>query len=102
MAELLFVGAGLGDEQDLSRRAVAELRRCDALFADAYTSVLAPGAFERLGVEVGVPVVHLDRAAVEEGSAILGALDRGARVGFLVAGDPFAATTHVALRLAAE
>ena len=102
MAELLFVGAGLDDEQDLSRRAIAELRQCDALFVDDYTSVLAPGAFERLGVEIGLPAVRLDRAAVEEGTAILGALDAGRRVGFLVAGDPFAATTHVALRLAAE
>jgi len=102
MAELLFVGAGLGDERDLSRRALDELARCDAVFVEEYTAVLAPGSFERLALELGQPIVRLDRAAVEEPRALIAALDQGRRVALLVVGDPFAATTHVALRLAAE
>jgi diphthine synthase len=102
MAELLFVGAGLGDERDVSLRALEELRGCDRLFAEEYTAVLAPGSFERLAALSGRPLERLDRPAVESGTEVLAALDRGERVGFLVPGDPFAATTHVALRLQAE
>jgi diphthine synthase len=102
VAELRFVGLGLGDEQDLSRRAWGVLARTPRLFADGYTSVWGAGAFERLAAELGRPVVPLDRAAVESAEPILAALDRGEDVALLVVGDPFAATTHVALRLAAE
>ena len=102
MSELLFVGAGLFDELDLSRRAVEALAGCGAIFAEEYTAVLAPGWLERLSATVGHPIEPLDRARVEDGSTVLEALDRHPRVGFVVPGDPFAATTHVALRIAAE
>ncbi len=102
MGELWFVGLGLGDERDLSRRGRDLLGRCDALFAESYTSVLAPGSLERLAAELGRPIVRLPRSEVEAERPILDALRGNPRVAFLVAGDPFAATTHVALRLAAE
>jgi diphthine synthase len=102
MSELLFVGAGLFDEMDLSRRAVEALRGCGAVFAEEYTAVLAPGTFDRLSATLGRPIERLGRAEVESGTPVLEALAEHARVGFVVPGDPFAATTHVALRLAAE
>lgn len=102
MGRLIFVGLGLGDERDLSARARAELGRCGRLFAELYTSVVAGGTLDRLSAELGRPVELLPRERVEAERPILEALDRGGDVGFLVAGDPFAATTHVALRLAAE
>ena len=102
MGELWFVGLGLGDERDLSRRAVELLRSADEVFAEQYTAVAPEGTFDRLGRELGRSVRVLDRAAVESERTVLAALDGGARVAFVVAGDPFAATTHVALRLAAE
>lgn len=104
MAELWFVGVGLGDERDLSTRALEALRGMSVVFAEEYTSVLAPGSLERLGALLGRPIERLGREHVEGAGRILLALeaDRAGRVGFLVAGDPFGATTHVALRLAAE
>lgn len=102
MGLLAFIGLGLGDERDLSIRARDELRRCDALFSEAYTSILAPGSLDRLGRDVGRSIVRLPREQVESERPVLEALSRHSRVGFLVAGDPFAATTHVALRLAVE
>ena len=102
MAELWLIGAGLGDERDLSRRAVDRLRRADALFTEEYTSLLAPGSLERLSQELGRPIVRLDRAAVESAAPILGRLEAGQSVALLVAGDPYAATTHLALRTEAE
>jgi len=102
MGTLLFVGAGLSDEEGLPRRSVVELSSCDAVFAEEYTATLAPGSLERLAAVLSRPVIRLEREDVERPEAILAALRRSARVGFLTAGDPFAATTHVALRLAAE
>lgn len=102
MGELWFVGAGLGDERDLSLRALDTLKGCDRLFAEEYTALLAPGSLDRLAAMVGRPVERLDRAAVESGEPILRALAARQRTALLVAGDPFVATTHVALRVAAE
>ena len=102
MGQLAFIGLGLGDERDLSARAREELRRSGAIFSEAYTSLLAPGSLERISQEVGHPIVTLPRSQVEAERPVLEALDHHGRVAFLVAGDPFAATTHVALRLAAE
>jgi diphthine synthase len=101
MAVLWFVGLGLDDERGLSRRAV-ELLRSAEVFAEEYTAVAAPGTIERLAVELGRPVTRLGRAEVEGETALLKALGRSERVALVVVGDPFAATTHVALRLAAE
>jgi diphthine synthase len=102
MGELWFVGLGLGDERGLSRRALEVLASADAVFAEQYTAVSPPGTLERLQAEVGKPIRRLDRPLLESEAPILHALGGAARVALLVAGDPFAATTHVALRLAAE
>ena len=101
MATLWFVGLGLDDERGLSRRALDVLRRCE-LYAEEYTAVAAPGTLERLGAELGRPIRRLGRAELEEETALLAALGRSEEVALVVVGDPFAATTHVALRLAAE
>jgi diphthine synthase len=102
MGELWFIGAGLGDERDLSRRALDVLRGCERIFAEEYTAQLAPGSLERLAGELGRPVVRLTRAELEGERPVLEALERDGRVALLVPGDPFAATTHVALRRAAQ
>lgn len=102
MAELWFVGLGLGDERDLSRRGREALAGCERIFAEEYTAPLTTGAIDRLAEEIGRPIERLGRAEVESERAILEALAGSPRVGFVTAGDPFAATTHVALRLAAE
>lgn len=101
MSELWFVGLGLDDERGLSRRALEILGRSE-VFAEEYTAVAAPGSIERLGRELGRPIVALDRRALESERPILEALARAPSVALLAVGDPFAATTHVALRLAAE
>ncbi len=102
MGELWFVGLGLGDERSLSERAVGALAACDRLFAEEYTAVAPAGTVERLAARLGRPIERLDRAALESERPILEALAAHPHVALLVVGDPFAATTHVALRLAAE
>ena len=96
------MGAGLGDERDLPPRSWAALRSCGAVFLEEYTSQLGAPALRQLETELAVPLVRLDRVRFESGKDVLEALDHHPRVGVLVIGDPFAATTHVALRLEAE
>lgn len=102
MGELVFVGMGLYDERDLSLRAVETLRGAGAIFAEQYTSRQAPGSLERLSSMVGHPIVELGRPDVEGETKILEALATTPVVALLVVGEPFAATTHVSLRVAAE
>jgi diphthine synthase len=102
VGELWFVGLGLSDERGLSERALEALRRADRVFAEEYTAVAPAGTLERLAERLGRPVERLDRPLLESERPILDALEAHPRVALLVVGDPFAATTHVALRLAAE
>lgn len=102
MGELVFVGLGLGDERGLSARALDALRTSGEVLAEEYTATAPRGTLERLAAEIGRPVQRLSRAALESERPVLAALDRVGRVSLVVVGDPFSATTHVALRLAAE
>ena len=102
VAELAFVGLGLGDERGLSARAWDVLRAAEEVFAEEYTAVAPDGTLDRVSAELHRRVQPLDRSLLESERPILDALDRSARVALIVVGDPFAATTHVALRLAAE
>ena len=102
MGELWFVGLGLGDERGLPRRALDVLRTCGAIYAEEYTAVAPPGTFERLAKEVGRPIDRLSRPLLESEAPILAALAREDRIALIVVGDAFVATTHVALRIAAE
>ena len=102
MGELAFVGLGLSDERGLSERARELLASSDVVFAEEYTAVAPDGTLERLARFLGKPVRKLDRPLLESEGPILEALATHARVALVVVGDPFAATTHVALRLAAE
>ena len=102
MGELAFVGLGLGDERGISERARELLASSEVIFAEEYTAVAPSGTLERLGTWVGRPVQKLNRPLLESEGPILEALATHHRVALVVVGDPFAATTHVALRLAAE
>ncbi|HXQ48971.1 MAG TPA: diphthine synthase [Thermoplasmata archaeon] len=102
MGELAFVGLGLADERGLSERHLEALRTADRVFAEEYTAVAPLGTLERLAASIGRPVERLDRSLLESERPVLDALAAYPRVALLVVGDPFAATTHVALRLAVE
>ncbi len=102
MAELAFVGLGLGDERGLSARAWDVLRAADEVFAEEYTGVAPEGTIERASATLGRRIQRLDRPRLESETPLLDALARSPRVALLVVGDPFAATTHVALRIAVE
>lgn len=101
MGELVFIGLGLFDESDITMKGLKEARSCEHLFTEAYTSRLMGASIERLSSLYGREVKVLSREEVEGGETVVQAAQTG-RVGFLVPGDPMAATTHVDLRLRAH
>jgi len=99
--EILFIGLGLYDERDISIKGLEAAKTCDKLFAEFYTSKLSGADTSKLEKIIGKPIIVLERNDVEKGEEILEMAGKG-RVGFLTAGDPMAATTHVDLRLRAQ
>lgn len=98
--KLIFIGLGLSDEKDITLRGLEAIKESDVVFAERYTSTIAPDAIDKLGQSIGRKIRILSRVEVEGEKVILDeALEK--KVAFLVAGDPMAATTHVSLRISA-
>jgi diphthine synthase len=91
---------GLSDEKDMSLKAIEAARECDLLFAEFYTQKMntTKTKLEKL---VGKEIKLLSRREVEE-SNILIKEARSKKVGLLVGGDAFCATTHLVLKCEAE
>jgi diphthine synthase len=103
MSELVFVGLGLYDENDLSFRGLEAIREADTVFAEFYTSIMPELSIRKLEEKIGKAVKVVSRRVLEEkeGKLILEKAEKG-KVAFLVPGDPMIATTHVDLRIRAE
>jgi len=103
MGELVFVGLGLYDENDISLRGIEEVKKADSVFTELYTSLIEGLAIAKLENLIGKKIVLVSRRMLEEedGRQILAAAQQGKTV-FLVPGDPLIATTHVDLRIRAE
>ncbi len=99
----MFVGVGLHDEGGISLKGLEEVRSADSVFIELYTSLLPNFSLERFEALVGKGLRVVSRRELEEdhGEVVLRVAERGKAV-LLVPGDPFIATTHVALRIAAE
>jgi diphthine synthase len=98
--QLIFVGLGLYDEQDVSLKGLRELQRCEKVFAEFYTSKL--GEFNKQAFEktIGKKIEILSREETEKGDTLLASAAEKTVV-FLTCGDPMIATTHIDLRLRA-
>jgi diphthine synthase len=103
LKNLIFVGLGLNDETGISIRGLEEARSADSIFLELYTNLLPDFSLQRFEALVKKEVTVLSRHNLEDenGEAVLNAAERG-KVVFIVPGDPFVATTHVALRIEAE
>ncbi len=103
MKQLIFVGLGLNDEKGISVHGLEETRNADAVFMELYTNLLPEFSLKQFEALSRKKVSILSRHNLEEenGKVILDAAERG-NVVLLVPGDPFVATTHVALRIEAE
>ncbi|MBI5000951.1 MAG: diphthine synthase [Euryarchaeota archaeon] len=99
MAELVFVGLGLGPGS-LPHGALDAIKACDMIFLERYTAPVPDDEISRLSKLTGRAIEELDRTAVEKGDAIIDVAKKG-RAALLVPGDPMAATTHLSLRMRA-
>jgi diphthine synthase len=103
LKELVFVGLGLNDEKGISLKGLEETKTADTAFLELYTSLLPDFSLENLTALTGKQIRVVTRRDLEEenGAVVLNAAEKGKTV-LLVPGDPFVATTHVALRIEAE
>jgi diphthine synthase len=103
LKELVFIGLGLHDEKGISLKGLEETKTADAAFIELYTSLLPDFSLENLTALAGKQIRVVTRRDLEDenGAVILNAAEKGKTV-LLVPGDPFVATTHVALRIEAE
>ena len=100
MGGLIFIGLGLSDDNSASLEAIKACSEADILLAEQYTSILSAGSIERLSKRFGKEIRVLGRGEVEEGGLLEIAHEK--TIGFLVAGDPMTATTHIDLRIRAH
>jgi diphthine synthase len=103
VGEIVFVGLGLHDDKGISLRGLDEVSSADTVFVELYTSLLPGFSLERLQENSGKMVNLVSRTELEEGNGktILTPAENH-KVVLLVPGDPFIATTHMALRIEAE
>lgn len=100
---LYFIGLGLYDEKDITLKGLETARKCDKVFAEFYTSLLAGTTLEKIEELIGKPIIRLTREDVElnfERIVLPEAKEKD--VAFLTAGDPMVATTHSDLRIRAK
>lgn len=98
---LYFISIGLYDEKDMSIKALETAKNCDILFAEFYTTKLNTSK-EKLEKFIGKQIEVLSRKDVEEKyQEIILKPAKTKKVGLLIGGDCFVATTHSALRLEA-
>ena len=100
---LYFVGLGLYDERDITLKGLETVKKCDKIFAEFYTSLLAGTSIDRIEELIGKTIVRLSREDVElnfERIVLPEAKEKD--IAFLTAGDPMVATTHSDLRIRAK
>ncbi|NJE26001.1 diphthine synthase [Thermococcus sp. MV5] len=100
---IYFIGLGLYDEKDITLKGLEIAKKCELLFAEFYTSLLAGTTIEKIEQQIGKPIRVLNREDVElnfEKIVLKEAKEKN--VAFLTAGDPMVATTHADLRIRAK
>lgn len=93
---LYLIGLGLADEKDISVKGLEIIRHCDTVYLENYTSLLRCSLSD-LEKYYGKRIIPASREMAEQGEDQIVEEARKKDVAFLVVGDPFSATTHIAL-----
>jgi len=100
---IYFIGLGLYDEKDITLKGLEIARKCDLVFAEFYTSLLAGTDIGKIEEQIGKSIRLLNREDVELNfERIVLSEAKTKDVAFLTAGDPMVATTHADLRIRAK
>jgi diphthine synthase len=97
---LTFIGLGLYDEQDMSLKALQNIKQADFVFAEFYTSILSGSTIEKLEQICERKITVLSREELEKATSLI-FKSKNHTVALLVGGDALTATTHVDLRIRA-
>ncbi len=62
---IYFIGLGLYDEKDITLKGLEIARKCDLVFAEFYTSLLAGTDIKKIEEQIGRPIRLLNREDVE-------------------------------------
>ena len=93
---LYLIGIGLAGEKDISVKGLEIIKRCDKVYLEDYTSILRC-SLQDLEKFYGKKIIPASREMAEQGEDHIVEEARGKDVAFLIAGDPFSATTHIEL-----
>nr|BAJ49696.1 diphthine synthase [Candidatus Caldarchaeum subterraneum] len=98
---LTFVGGGLGRFEHLTIEALETVKNAEKIYVDTYTSFWAADFFDKLREAAG-HVVAADRKMLEDNVHKLVSEAVENEIVLLTPGDPFIATTHLAIRTLAH
>jgi len=98
---LYFIGLGLNNEKDITVNGLEAIKKCDLVYLENYTSILNCSK-EQLEKFYNKKIIFARRNLVEADDNEIIENAKTKNVAFLVAGDPFAATTHIDLYLRAR
>ena len=96
-----LVGIGLGDEKDLTLRAVEVLKNCEEVYFESYTSIYR-GDLKKLEKLIDKKLIFADRKMVEVDCNVILEKAKKSDVALLIMGDVFSATTHADIILRAS
>ena len=99
-SKLIFIGLGLFDENDLSLKALSEIKKSTKIYAEFYTAKLVGTTINKIEKTIGKKIQVLSRQQTENGDIIINSAKKEP-VAFLTCGDSMTATTHVDLRMRA-
>lgn len=99
---LNIIGLGLWDKTDVSVKGLELIKNSDIIYLEHYTSILGETKKEELEEYYGKEIILAPREVVEQGMDDIIKNAKEKEVSFLVIGDVFSATTHIALKEEAE
>ena len=88
---LTFISAGISF--DLTLNGVEELKKCEEIYAEIYTSPIQKEDVKKLEIIIGKKIEIIEREKVEGNFLVERAEEK--RVGLIVVGDALIATTHI-------
>jgi len=95
-----MIGIGLWDSKDITVKGLEQIRLCDYVYLESYTSKMGVSK-EELEEFYGKQLIVANREMVEQKTDEILEQAKRQEVAFLVMGDVFAATTHTDLKLRA-
>jgi len=93
---LSIISLGLSGKKDISINGLETCRKCDVLYIEVYTNYFNSGLKE-LTEFIGKEIVELKREDLENNSRKIIEEAKKRKVGILIPGDCFSATTHISL-----